>query len=170
MEGGGAKSLFQIFARRDFSFFPIEFPILVDQEISVVSKKWKEERERKKKRISPSLFHRFSHYPLFPLPPFFCIFHLFSYFFLAYFSRLVSKDFPLTSLGGHCPGGTAMCPACYANWLAVDIWLSAGQLDHLFVVRSNGQQNLNTVVGLNIDRATSLGLSLYINDQVQWPL
>ena len=51
-QGGGAKSLFPIFSRRDFSFFPLEISILVDPESFSGFLKAKS----KKKKKSPQFF------------------------------------------------------------------------------------------------------------------
>ena len=118
--GGGAKSFFLIFSRRDFRVFPVEISILVDPlKVSLVSWKWKVE----KKVLSffsvlftlkffcffsfsfsffqffflhfpPSLFHFFSFSSTFSI--------LLPFFFLASFFPICHQKFPGgKSLGGH---------------------------------------------------------------------
>ena len=121
---GGAKPLFSIFSRCEFSLFQVEISILVDPEkVSVLPEKWKatkKKRKRKRKKVisffhsifpyishfPPSIFHSslFSSFPL-HFSSFSSTFSsfFFTLFSLPHFSRLVTRNFPVESLGGTLP-------------------------------------------------------------------
>ena len=110
MGGGGVKSLFPIFSRRDFTLFPVEISILVDP-LNVFCLLSFHESEKQKKKKSPQLFSVlftrkfeifllsffiFSSFPSFPFPLFLIflyIFHFFT-FFLASFFLIFHQKFP----------------------------------------------------------------------------
>ena len=91
-----------------------KFPILVDpKQISVIFKSEKQKKKKKKKKRSSDLFRAFptsiSNFEpsLYHFPSFLLNFYPFSLFSFSYFSRYVSKNFPVRSLWG----GTLPPPA-----------------------------------------------------------